>query len=88
MPGQAEGARTRAGTWAPTAEEADLIEMIADKDAEWEASLAGKDAWINRPAQPPGLLRSGAASAPGAATQSSQAPCMFRHISVWEALAN
>lgn len=34
--------------------------MIVDKDAEWEASLAGKDAWINRPAQPPGLLRSGA----------------------------
>ncbi len=56
---QAEGARTRAGTWAPTPEEAELIEMIADKDAEWEASLKDKKAWINRPSQPPGLLRSG-----------------------------
>ena len=34
--------------------------MIADKDAEWEASLESKSAWLNRPAQPPGLLRSGA----------------------------
>jgi hypothetical protein len=59
---QAEGAYTKAGTWAPTETDAEVIEMMADKDEEWEASLAGKDEWINRPAQPPGLLRSGAQS--------------------------
>jgi hypothetical protein len=56
---QAEGARTQAGTWAPNAEEAELVELIADKDEQWEELLKGKDAWINKPAQPPGLLRSG-----------------------------
>lgn len=61
---QAEGARTKAGTWAPNEEEAQLIEMIADKDEEWEESLKGKDAWINKPAQPPGLLRTGARPIP------------------------
>ncbi len=57
---QAEGARTAAGTWAPNAEEAELVELIVDKDEEWEERLKGKEAWINKPAQPPGLLRSGA----------------------------
>ncbi|BDA44272.1 Acetyl-coenzyme A carboxylase carboxyl transferase subunit [Coccomyxa sp. Obi] len=55
----AEGARTAMGTWAPTQEEAEVVEMIADKDEEWEERLKGKSAWINKPAQPPGLLRSG-----------------------------
>lgn len=56
------------GTWAPTQEEAEVVEMIADKDEEWEERLKGKSAWINKPAQPPGLLRSGALSlwCPGA----------------------
>lgn len=57
---QAEGAHTAMGTWAPTQEEAEVVEMIADKDEEWEERLKGKSAWINKPAQPPGLLRSGA----------------------------
>ena len=48
------------GTWAPTQEEAEVVEMIADKDEEWEERLKGKSEWINKPAQPPGLLRSGA----------------------------
>ena len=59
---QAEGAYTKLGTWAPTEADAELIELMADKDEEWEASLKGKSEWLNRPAQPPGLLRSGAAS--------------------------
>ena len=50
------------GTWAPTEADAELIELMADKDEEWEASLKGKGEWLNRPAQPPGLLRSGPAS--------------------------
>ena len=59
---QAEGAFTKMGTWAPTEADAELIELMADKDEEWEASLKGKGEWLNRPAQPPGLLRSGPAS--------------------------
>ena len=59
---QAEGAYTKMGTWAPTDADAELIELMADKDEEWEASLKGKGEWLNRPAQPPGLLRSGTAS--------------------------
>ena len=50
---------TKAGTWAPTQEEADRIEAIVDRDERWEQSLAGKEEFINRPLQPPGLLRSG-----------------------------
>jgi hypothetical protein len=60
---QAEGAYTRRGTWAPNKEEAELIEMMADKDEQWEELLKGKGSWLNRPAQPPGLLRSGQISA-------------------------
>ena len=56
---QAEGAYTKMGTWAPTETDAEVIEMMADKDEEWERSLEGKSEWINRPAQPPGLLRTG-----------------------------
>lgn len=61
---QAKGAYTQAGTWAPNKEEAELIEAIVDRDERWEASLEGKEEWINRPFQPPGLLRSGGAPAP------------------------
>ena len=50
---------TKAGTWAPTQEEADRIEAVVDRDERWEQSLAGKEEFINRPLQPPGLLRSG-----------------------------
>lgn len=38
-----------------------MVEFMADFDEKWEESLVGKDQWINKPAQPPGLLRSGAA---------------------------
>ena len=36
-----------------------MIEMMADRDEDWEYDLIGKEEFINRPVQPPGLLRSG-----------------------------
>ncbi len=51
--------RTKAGTWALNAAEARQIEAAADADERWVASLEGKDQWLQRPLQPPGLLRSG-----------------------------
>jgi hypothetical protein len=56
---QAKGAYTKAGTWAPNQEEADMIEAIVDRDERWEQSLIGKEHFLDRPFQPPGLLRSG-----------------------------
>ena len=55
----APGARAGAGTWAPTADDAALIEAIADSDEQWAETLRGKDEWVLKPDQPPGLLRSG-----------------------------
>jgi len=55
----AKGVRTKAGTWAASEAEARMIELSADRDEQWEASLEGKDQWLQRPLQPPGLLRSG-----------------------------
>ena len=51
--------RTKAGTWALNQGEAAAIEAAADADDRWEKSLEGKDQWLMRPLQPPGLLRSG-----------------------------
>ena len=56
---QAEGVTTAAGTWALNETEARMIEKTVDGDERWEKSLEGKDQWINKPLQPPGLLRSG-----------------------------
>lgn len=47
------------GTWAVDEREAELCELIADQDERWDESIVGKEQWINKPAQPPGLLRSG-----------------------------
>ena len=55
----APGARTKAGTWAPTEDEAALVEALADADEAWAERLRGKDEWVHKPSQPPGLLRSG-----------------------------
>jgi len=55
----APGARTAMGTWAPTPDDAALIEAIVDADEAWAESLRGKDEWVMKPSQPPGLLRSG-----------------------------
>jgi acetyl-CoA carboxylase carboxyl transferase subunit alpha len=57
--GEGSGARTAAGTWAPTEAEARYIEAAADADEQWEALVQGKEEWTNRPVQPPGLARSG-----------------------------
>ncbi len=56
---QAEGVRTRAGTWAVNEAEAAAIERMADADEAWEAELRARAEWVNRPVQPPGLGRSG-----------------------------
>ena len=57
---QAAGVRTKVGTWALSEAEAAMIELSADRDEKWEASLVGKEQWLHKPLQPPGLLRSGA----------------------------
>ena len=49
------------GTWAVDEREAELCELIADQDERWDEAIVGKEQWINKPAQPPGLLRSGKA---------------------------
>ena len=56
---QAKGAYTKAGTWAPNEEEARMIEAIVDRDEEWDKSLEGREQYLDRPIQPPGLLGSG-----------------------------
>lgn len=53
------GAHTKMGTWAVDEREAELCELIADQDDRWDEAIVGKEQWINKPAQPPGLLRSG-----------------------------
>ncbi|KAK9809169.1 hypothetical protein WJX72_010598 [[Myrmecia] bisecta] len=55
----AKGAYTKVGTWAASEDEARMIELVADADEEWEESLKGKEQWIKKPLQPPGLMRSG-----------------------------
>lgn len=52
---QAEGAYTAAGTWAASAEEAKLIEELADADEKWDALMEERAEWLNPPVQPPGL---------------------------------
>lgn len=58
------GSHTKMGTWAVDEREAELCELIADQDEKWDESLVGKEQWINMPAQPPGLLRSGMVHSP------------------------
>lgn len=53
------GSHTKMGTWAVDEREAELCELIADQDERWDEALVGKEQWINMPAQPPGLMRSG-----------------------------
>lgn len=36
-----------------------MIEAIVDRDEKWDKSLEGKEQYIDRPIQPPGLLGSG-----------------------------
>ena len=53
------GSHTKMGTWAVDEREAELCELIADQDERWDEAIVGKEQWISKPAQPPGLLRSG-----------------------------
>lgn len=53
------GSHTKMGTWAVDEREAELCELIADQDERWDEAIKGKEQWINKPAQPPGLLRTG-----------------------------
>ncbi len=57
---QATGVLTKAGTWAASEAEAKYIEQVVDGDEKWEKLLEGREEWVNRPLQPPGLSRSGA----------------------------
>ena len=41
-----------------------MIEAIVDRDEKWDQSLQGKEQYIDRPIQPPGLLGSGQLTLP------------------------
>ena len=58
------GSHTKMGTWAVDEREAELWELIADQDERWDEAIVGKEQWINMPAQPPGLMRSGVVPPP------------------------
>ena len=54
------GYKSKAGTLCATAEEAELVELLADADEKWESILAEKqDEWCRRPAMPDGLQTTG-----------------------------
>lgn len=55
----AEGVYTTAGAWAANEGEARFVEQMADADDKWDALMAGREGWTNKPVQPPGLGRSG-----------------------------
>ena len=65
---KAPGAYTAAGTWAPTADDAKFIEMIADMEEKWQTTLDSKSEWVMRPSAPaagfrrPGMLEMAAAA--------------------------
>ena len=42
------------------------MELLADADEKWDALVATKQEWINKPVQPPGLGRTGVMWAVGA----------------------
>mmetsp|Transcript_31817 Transcript_31817/g.70685 ORF Transcript_31817/g.70685 Transcript_31817/m.70685 type:complete len:500 (-) Transcript_31817:1816-3315(-) len=56
---EATGVFTKAGTWAASEAEARYIEQVVDADERWEKQMQGREDWLNRPAQPPGLARTG-----------------------------
>ncbi|EFN53883.1 hypothetical protein CHLNCDRAFT_36222 [Chlorella variabilis] len=55
----APGATTAAGTWAPTADDAKFIEMVADMEDKWQQTLATKQEWVTKPDLPAGVSRPG-----------------------------
>lgn len=55
----AAGATTAAGTWAPTADDAKFIEMMADMEDKWQQTLQTKQEWVNKPDMPAGVSQPG-----------------------------
>lgn len=55
----APGATTAAGTWAPTADDAKFIEMMADMEEKWQQTLATKQEWLMKPEVPAGMAQPG-----------------------------
>jgi hypothetical protein len=49
----------QSGAWAADAGEAAYIEGLVDADEKWDTLMEGRQEWVNRPVQPPGLGRSG-----------------------------
>ena len=66
---KAPGAYTEAGTYAPTADDAEFLEMMTDMEEKWQQTLKGKEEWLMKPKLPasglntPGLLELAAATA-------------------------
>jgi acetyl-CoA carboxylase carboxyl transferase subunit alpha len=66
---KAPGARTNAGTYAPTPDDAEFLEMMADMEEKWQQTLEEKQEWLLKPEVPspgfitPGILELAAAAA-------------------------
>lgn len=56
---ESPGVLTAAGTWAANEAEARYIEQSVESDERWERLMRGREAWTNKPVQPPGLGRTG-----------------------------
>jgi acetyl-CoA carboxylase carboxyl transferase subunit alpha len=57
---KAPGAYTAAGTYAPTADDAKFIEMLADMEEKWQTTLDSKQDWVMKPDTPvAGFRRAG-----------------------------
>lgn len=56
---ESPGVLTAAGTWAANEAEARYIESSVEADERWERLMKGREAWVNKPLQPPGLGRTG-----------------------------
>lgn len=66
---KAPGAKTKAGTYAPTSDDAEFLEMMTDMEEKWQKTLEGKQEWVMKPEAPapgfttPGLLELAVATA-------------------------
>jgi acetyl-CoA carboxylase carboxyl transferase subunit alpha len=57
---KAPGAKTKAGTYAPTSDDAEFLEMMTDMDEKWQKTLESKQEWVMKPEMPaPGFTRPG-----------------------------
>ncbi|PRW39371.1 CTP-phosphoethanolamine cytidylyltransferase isoform A [Chlorella sorokiniana] len=67
---KAAGATTKAGTWAPTEDDAKFIEMMADMEEKWQQTLLTKQEWVNKPQIPQGVTQAGLLELAAAAVES------------------